>query len=173
MACIQTLSSLSVNCEPNVGGIIEVYIANRDDVTKLTTDDQSQKITAITMADTAKKFIKYSFRRGTGSMVSTLNVDDANGTNYVQTDLSLIFAKMETLKRIEMTALSLGEFVVIVKDCNGLYWYLGMNESVMATAGGGQTGQARGDANNYTLTLTDYSKTYPYEVEEEAVTAVI
>lgn len=172
MACSQTLSSLSVNCEPNVGGIIEVYIANRDDVTALKKDTDEQKIEGITMADT-KKFTKYSFRRGTGSMVSTLNVDDANGTNYVQTDLSLVFAKMETLKRIEMTALSLGEFVVIVKDCNGLYWYLGMNESVMATAGGGQTGTGRGDANNYTLTLTDYSPTYPYEVTAAAVEAVI
>lgn len=124
------------------------------------------------MNETAK-FKKYSFRRGSSSFTSTLNVDDTNGINYVQTDLALVFAKMDTPKRIEIAALSLGELVVIVKDCNGLYWYMGYNEAVQASAGGAQSGTARGDANNYTITLTDYSPSYLYEVDPTALTDVI
>jgi len=123
--------------------------------------------------DSTKKFYKYAFRRGSSSFTSTLNVDDANGSNFVQTDLSLVFAKMDTQKRIEMTALSLGELAIIVKDANGKYWYLGYNEPVMATAGSGNTGTARTDANNYQLTATDYSATFPYEVDEAALTDIV
>ena len=172
MNCIQKLSGIGLACDTNVGGLIEVYIANKGDVASVALDETSNKIKTITMTDTAK-FKKYSFRRGSSSFTSTLNVDDTNGINYVQTDLALVFAKMDTPKRIEIAALSLGELVVIVKDCNGLYWYMGYNEAVQASAGGAQSGTARGDANNYTITLTDYSPSYLYEVDPAALTDVI
>ena len=97
-------------------------------------------------------------------MTSTLNVDPANGVNYVSTDLVLVFNRMETLKRIEVAALALGDLAVIVKDSNGLYWYLGKDEPVVSTAGSGETGTARGDGNKYSVTLQDTSATYPYEI---------
>ena len=56
--------------------------------------------------------------------------------------------------------------MVIVKDNNGVYWFLGYDEPVNATAGGGQTGQAKTDANQYTITLTDESHELPYEVSK-------
>ena len=172
MACVQVLSGLSVNCEPNVGGLIEVYIANYSDVTSVALDETSNKIKTITM-DATKKFKKYSFRRGSSSFTSTLNVDDTNGTSFIQTDLALTFAKMDTTKRIEIQALSLGELAVIVHDCNGVYWYLGYNEAVMATAGGAASGAGRSDANNYTVTLTDFSPKYPYEVDPSALADIV
>ena len=172
MSCVQTLSGLGVNCETSTGGINYVYIANYADVTSVALDETSNKIKTITM-DTSKKFYKYAFRRGSSSFTSTLNVDDAAGSNFVQTDLSLVFAKMDTQKRIEMSALVLGELAIIVKDANGKYWYLGYNEPVMATAGGATTGTARTDANNYTLTATDYSATFPYEVDPAALAEIV
>lgn len=153
-----------------MGGIEEVYIANFDDVSTRTLTDG--KISAITMAGMAK-FKKYAFRKGTGSMVSTLNVDPANGVNYVSTDLVLQFNKMETAKRVEMAALAVNELAVIVKDCNGLFWYLGYDEPVCASAGDGQTGQARGDANKYSITLQDNAHTWPYEVLESVISTII
>lgn len=170
MGCSQTLAGIAASCESNKGGISIVYIANFSDVESVTAE--TDKITAITMNAQAK-FKAYNFRKGTGSMTSTLNVDPANGINFVQTDLVLQFAKQDTAKRIEMTALSLGELAVIVKDSNGTYWYLGKDEFVSATAGGANTGTARTDGNNYTLTLSDYSATYPFEVEATALATVI
>ena len=60
-----------------------------------------------------------------------------------------------------------------MEDSNGIFWYLGKDDYVSATAGGGQTGTAKGDGNNYTLTLKDESDTYPYEITKDAVEAVI
>lgn len=162
MACTQVLAGITLDCASSVGGIKEVYIANYDDIDTVTVADD--KVTQITMKENAK-FKKYQFRKQTGSMTSTLNVDEVAGINYVSTELSLVFTKMETSKRIEIAALSIGQLAVIVKDGNDKYWYLGYNDYVSAVNGGGATGTAKGDSNNYSITLKDESDSYPYEVD--------
>lgn len=171
MSCInQTIAGIERDCSTSKGGIVVVYLANYDDVTEVTVSEG--KITGITLGE-EKKFKEYHFRKNTGSMNSTLNVDPANGVNYVNTDLVLQFLKMDTKKRIEMAALSVNDLVAIVKDANGLYWYLGYDEAIVATAGDGATGTARGDGNRYTITLQDTSSTFPYEVEGSIVAGLI
>ena len=172
MSCSQLLNGIAADCQTNVGGVREVYIANYSDVTAIEVDDSSNMIKTITMADTAK-FKKYAFKKNTSSMTSTLNVDPANGVNFVQTDLSLVFAKQETVKRMEIAKLSLGELRVIVLDANGKYWFLGQEEFVSATAGTAETGTNRQDGNRYTITLTDYSSSYPYEVTPTIIADLI
>ena len=172
MSCSQLLNGIAADCQTNVGGVREVYIANYSDVTAIEVDETSNMIKTITMADSAK-FKKYAFKKNTSSMTSTLNVDPANGVNFVQTDLSLVFAKQETVKRMEIAKLSLGELRVIVLDANGKYWFLGQEEFVSATAGTAETGVNRTDGNKYTITLTDYSSSYPYEVTPTIVADLI
>ena len=170
MACNQTLSGLVKDCSPSMGGITEVLLANREDVSAVTAN--SGKISEITMASSAK-FKKYSFARNTGSMTSTYTIDQASGVKYVTTDLLLPFNRMETAKRVEISALAVNDLVAIVKDANGIYWYLGYDEPVNASAGDGQTGTARGDANRYTITLQDNSKEMPMEVDSTIIAALI
>ena len=155
MACNQTLSGLANDCATSMGGIVRAYIINWDDVTGVT--DSEGVITAITLASTAK-FKEYYFKRNTGSFTSTLNVDAANGVNYVSTDIVLQFTRMETAKRIEIAALAVNEVALIVLDAN-------KDNPVTATAGSGQTGTAVGDGNFYQITLQDTSSSFPLEVE--------
>ena len=56
---------------------------------------------------------------------------------------------------------------------NGKYWFLGQEEFVSATAGTAATGVNRTDGNKYTITLTDYSSSYPYEVTPTIVADLI
>ncbi len=171
MPCSQTLAGIPADCATSRGGILEAWIGNAADIaTKELTDDI---ITGITLTEGGAKLKHYSFKKGTGSMTSTLTNDPTNGVRFVTTELALTFARMETAKRIEMDALAAADLVVIVKDANGKLWYLGYNEPVTATAGTGQTGTAVTDGNNYQITLTDQSDTYPYEVDEKALAAVI
>lgn len=170
--CNQTLAGITLDCTNSLGGIKTVYIANYGDVESVAVDEANGEITGITMT-TGSTFKPYQFRKQTGSMTSTLNVDETAGVNYVSTELSLVFTKMETAKRLEMTALAKAQLAVIVEDSNGKYWYMGKDDYVSSTAGGGNTGTAKGDQNAYTLTLTDESITYPYEVTKTAVDKVI
>lgn len=174
MACNpQVFSGLPANCDSNRGGVMVVYIANRADVAGVElSKPKEDKISTITMKDTAK-FKAYHFKKGAASFTSTFTLDNANGVNFVTTVLSIDFAKMETAKRIEMQALSLGEMAVIILDANGTYWYLGLDEPVYASAGTGETGAARTDVNKYSIELTDESESLPYEVEKAALTTII
>lgn len=170
MPCTQTLSGLVKDCAANMGGIVEVLIANHADVSSVAVSDGM--IGTITMAQSAK-FKRYNFAKNTGSLTSTYTLDPASGVKYVTTDLLLQFNRMETAKRVEITALALGDLAIIVKDANGKYWYLGKDEPVNASAGDGQTGTARGDANRYTITLQDESQEMPYEVDSSIVEALV
>ena len=161
MPCSQTLSGILRDCQSNMGGIVEVYLANKADVSAIT--KTSDKVSAITKTASAK-FHKYQFKGGTGSLTSNYQVNQENGTVYVQSDLLMVFNRMETAKRIEITALAQGELCGIVKDANGLYWFLGEYEPMTISAGDGLTGTARADRNGYSVTLQDNSPEMPTEV---------
>ena len=133
MSCsLNTLAGIAGSCESNQGGIIEVYINHFDQVEEVTVT--SDKISAIALKSSGEKFHVYNFKRNTGSLTSTYTIDPANGVSFVTSELSLVFAKQDTAKRIEISALALDDLVVIVKDANGKYWYLGYNEPVQASA---------------------------------------
>lgn len=170
MPCTQTLSGIAKDCTSNIGGIKNAFIANYEDVTAIT--ETSNKISAITMAS-SKKFKKYHFRKGTGSVTSTLNVDPTTGVNFVQSDIILQFSKMETPKRIEIAALAQAELAVIIEDMNGLFWYYGRQEGVSASAGTGQTGTARTDGNYYQITLQDNDASFPLEVDADIIENIV
>lgn len=172
MACLITIAGITLDCESSLGGIKQVWITQYDNVKSVTVDDETNQISAITLEEDAKWY-NYQFRKGTGSLTSTLNVDETAGTNYVSNELALVFTKMETKKRIEIAALSIGQLVVVVEDSNGKYWFLGKDDYVSASAGTGVTGTAKGDQNAYTLTLATDSKSYPYELSAEAIQSVV
>ena len=158
MACTQTLAGIVRDCLPNMGGLRSVYLANFADVDSLTVT--SGVITAITMVS-SKKFYKYEFVRNTASMSSNYSVNAENGTTYVETDLLMVFNRMDTTKRLEIVALAQGELVAIVEDNNGNMWYLGHDEPLTLNAGDGLTGTARADRTGYSVTLRDNSLEMP------------
>lgn len=158
----QALTSILKECKANKGGIKIVYIAKRDDVASVALNADKTAISTITMQE-GGKFHTFEFHKNTGSMTSNLNTSE-NG-NYVTTDLALVFARMDTAKRLSIATLSVDDLAVIAEDANGVRWYLGFDEAVVASAGTGETGTARTDANQYTITLTDESDSYPYEID--------
>lgn len=165
MACNSiTLANIGKECRNATGGLKDIWIIEHDDVTNVTVDATTEKITAIALAS-SKTFKHWQFNAETGSMTSTGNINAQNGTYYVQTDLALQFQKMESVKRLQITAATAGETSVIVRDQNGVLFYLGYDNPVMASAVSGASGTAMGDLNGYTITLTDLSAGLPMEIE--------
>ena len=170
MSCSQTLAGIVKDCASNNGGIVEVYLANYSDLSAKPTITDG-KISEITMASAAS-FKKYQFPKNTGSLTSTWNVGDGDN-KYVSSDLLMQFGRMETSKRVEVVAMALSDLVAIVKDKNGIYWYLGYDEPVTLGAGDGQTGTQRSDLNRYEVTLHDESAELPYEVLPSVVEGLL
>lgn len=151
-------------CEPNLGGIQKVWLANWEE--GAATVGSGDVITAITLSS-GNTWIEFPMRKNVASMTSTLNVGDEGGV-YVNTELSMVFSKMEGGKRLSMVSLASGEVMAIVKDANGIYWFLGKDYPLTASAGAGETGTGKADPNHYTVTLTDESREYPHQVGETA-----
>lgn len=171
MSCSQTLAGLARDCASNMGGIKRVLLANKSDITAVTIT--SEKVTAITMAASAK-FKEYALRPGTSSMNSTWQVSAENGVQFVQTDLVMVFNRMETAKRVEIMAIAQADIVAIVEDMNGKYWILGEpGEPLLLSAGDGNTGTARTDRNGYSITMTENDATLPYEVDESIIAGLL
>lgn len=152
-------------CQPNLGGVQKVWLANWEEgaATVAASGDTKDMINNITLSS-GNTWIEFPMRKNVASMTSNLQVGDEGGV-YVQTDLSMVFSKMETSKRLSMVSLATGEIMAIVKDANGLYWFLGKDNPLLASAGAGETGTGKADPNHYTVTLTDESREYPFQVD--------
>ena len=179
--CSQTLSGYEYSrcADGGNGGIKEVYIALRSDLANTAGSDYdgavtvtSDAISAINLAvPTSKPFHRFKFKRETTAMTSTGEVAD-NGSSSWSTEVSIVFPRMSTAKRTSMMSLFLADTVVIVRDANDEYHYLGIDYPVNATAGGAETGTAIADANQYTLTLTDVAYQAPFMLNASAITAL-
>jgi len=172
MACSQTLIGIAQDCSTSQGGIVKAWLTNfADGIFSVSADTEGNPV-IVTGVSSGATFYEYNFRKGTGSMTSTLNIDDANGINYVSTEILLQFNRQETTKRTAIAALALGGLAGIVKDGNGKYWAIGVDEPVNATAGTAQTGTAKTDGNYYQITLTDDYKSFPLEIEKSAAEGI-
>lgn len=170
MSCTSIkLKELVRDCDANVGGIRRVWLAIYQDNSFKIGKDSGSDDDVVTGITTTEEWYKFEFRKGAGSMTSTLNVDQTTGLNYISTELALTFSRMESAKRASMAALAVAETVGIVEDANGNFWALGVDGPVQASAGTGETGSARGDANQYTITMTDESSSWPYSISKEVV----
>ena len=167
MSCTAyTLKGITNDCSTSKGGIREIYIADWAKYI-FTVGASDNTVTALKLD---AQWYKYYIKKNTSSFTSTATIDQANGVNYVSTELTLVFTKMETSKRVEMSALLLNDVAVIVVDSNNKAWCLGLNNPVNATAGSGESGTSATDGNKYTLTLTDESDTFPFEYSGELPT---
>lgn len=170
MACLATLTGIARDCLSNVGGVREVYIANKDDVASITIT--SDAVSGITM-ETGKTFKRYYQKPGRASVTSTPQFNDANEYAGEQVTLSLSFPRQDATKRLEIAALSVAELCVIYGDGNGNYWLLGYDNPVVRSGGDAVSGQAVTDTNAYGIELQANENQLPYSVPGTVVAGVI
>lgn len=164
MACTFTLNGISVDCDTNMGGIVAAAIFNRDDMSATQTDT-GQVVATNTAGYGPENYLK--FVQGSNStLTSTVNIDKANGTNYVETVVQLQFNVQSHDRAEAINQLLNGDFVLVVQDSNGIIHYLGYEEAVYISAGTAQTGTSRTDGNYYQLSFTDVCGGYPPQLDQ-------
>ena len=163
-----TLSGLNAGCKDSVGGVAKIWLANFGSVNWVFNDS----------AKTAKaegpisSFKVYNLRKGAASMTSTLTAND-NAGSYFTTEIAMNFQKMEASKRLEVMAMLMGQCTGVVKDRNGKYWAIGVENPLEGSAGTGETGTAAADANQYTVTISVDDAELPREItDSETITAL-
>ena len=150
-------------CQANLGGIKAIWLANYVEGAAQVSTESGATEGVITGFTSGVTWTRYPMRKNAASMTSTLNTS-TDGAVYVSTELVMNFSRMEAPKRLAIQALALGECMALVEDSNGTIYFLGKDEPVTCTAGSGQTGQQKTDANQYSITLTDESMEYPFTV---------
>lgn len=160
MACnLYTLSGLNTACRENsFGGIKELYVAYADDV-KTVVNASSNTIIPMLMG----KAYTYKLKKGVGVLTSTFNADSNTFTN----EITIEFDKLDSAKRLEFMALMDAQLVMIVKDANNKYWFVGKDDYLSSSAGSAGTGTLFTDRSNYSMTFSCLSKELPYEVLAE------
>ena len=167
MACSSyALHGLARDCASSIGGIKRVLFADAADVASIALTDN--EVSAITMV-ASKKFYEFAFPDESGTFTTTLNRGSGGAGSYLSTEMSLVFNRMATAKRVEMEALSFNELMAIVEDNNGKYWLLGDEHPVVANGGTGTPGTAYGDANQYAPTFACAGSHWPYEVKSSII----
>lgn len=155
-----TLSGLNAGCKDSVGGVAKVWLADFSAVNWAI--DAS---THLATPDATTAFKVYNLRKGAASMTSTLTVND-NAGSYFTTEVAMNFLKMENAKRLEVMAMLMGQATGIVKDRNGKYWAIGVENPLEGSAGTGETGTAASDANQYTVTISVDDAELPREITD-------
>ena len=160
MSCTAyALKGITNDCATSKGGIREVYIA--DWAKDLFVAGETADTIASLKAET--KWYRFYIKKNTSSFTSTATIDLANGVNYVSTELNLVFTRMETSKRVEMSALLLNDVACLVVDSNNKVWCMGKDNPVNASAATAESGTNASDGNKYSITLTDESDTFLFE----------
>jgi hypothetical protein len=150
MACALT-QGYTLDCRDSLGGIVEVYFTEAANVTSVT--EASGAISAITKT-TGKRFWKYELVKDTSMINQTLTASVQNGTVFYAQELQIVLNKLQTNTRNEILLLAQNSLVAVVKDSNGLYWYLGKTRGIDLTAGTAASGTAQGDRSGFQLTFT-------------------
>lgn len=153
-----------------MGGLKRVLLANTADVTAITVT--ANIVTAITM-DAGKKFKEYFFSPETSSFNSTYQVNRQNGSQYIQTLLTMVFNRLETSKRLEIMAIAQADLYAIAETMDGKFWMIGREEALGLNAGESGSGTARGDRNGYSITLEENSLELPIEVDDSIISGIL
>lgn len=152
-------------CGPNLGGVVEAYITDFDQINGASYSFTASNtiIDDIVAKTPGDGFYKFDFREDTSSFDQTNT--PTNSADIVEQVGTLVFQQHSTLKNSAFNLLRGKKLLVVYKDANGKLWLSGKNLGVRLTNLEQTGGADRNDDNIYTLTLTARETEFAYEVE--------
>jgi len=179
MACALTLpSDITYACtDVAIGGIIELHIANRDDVLAtgiLTKNDANRSISAGTALDAAD-VTQIAFNNKDGfSVFSEVKTVSADGIVATVPTVSVELPKMTPAKITALDSISKGgaELVAFVRTAAGTYHVVGLDYGLYAGTVDANSGTGRSEKNRFQLTLTGDEQGLSYGIEGADETAI-
>jgi len=166
MACNLT-QGFTLDCKDAVGGIKSIHLI---DWASTGFTVSGGEVTATTVA--SGDVYTYELPKGVGSMTTTTNVSQENGTVFNQSDIVARLRKLSTTNRNELKLLAQNRVFCIVKDNNDNYWLAGNEYGCDITAMTSESGTAMGDVQGYNFTLSAIEAESPYLVQAAVATSL-
>lgn len=137
----------------SIGGLKQLWILgdSGNTISQYTVNGTDQ-ITAMTGVGT---FYKFELVKQSSSFTEEIQVNDvAQSVSFVPT-IQVSLPKLDqALRNLFFDLVKQNELYAIVLDNNDRYWFAGLQNGLLVSAGSMQTGQAYNDLNGITMTLT-------------------
>jgi len=142
-----------LSCKDAVGGLKAIYFVNHGDLGDITYGPDGETITSMGVTGTPTNAYKYELHLG-NDLTQNIMSSAENGTLFFEQLLNLTLKKLSAEDNAEIRLLAAGHPHVIVEDQMGNFMVVGTLNGADVTGGTAVTGNAMGDLNGYTLTLT-------------------
>jgi hypothetical protein len=166
MACDITQGRVKA-CKDGVGGNSKLYLFNYLEDAFTITAGQATAINPSLL-----EAFEYELE-GDGNIFAENKVSDRNtGTSINTQTLTIVLKKMDAATSAEFNLLTAGYPMAVIKDRNGNYKAIGIDDGIDFTVDA-TTGGAKADLNGYTLTGTSTTKLLAPTLDSATVTAFL
>ena len=183
MSC-NTLTSMLKGCDPNLGGIVKLYVNYPENINIGAMTIVDGKVTGIALEEfgttggtVTHPFVEFQFNPNTSNYVESEANDLTTGTTVFTQTITLSLNRREAAKYNSLNALTNGHpgLSFIIKDANKIYWGFGLDEDnhVYLTTNEGGSGQAKADQNGYILTFVCEAGSRALEVASDQIAALL
>ena len=155
--------------------IVELYIANAEDVTGTTVGAPEEgggvEVKTITLA-TSTKFYKIQPAKDTATFTDSLQVGDG-GSKYRQSSITWNISGEYTAEMVDvLDALSLGRFIIVARLSDGSYVMFGRLTPMEAETASLESAAEATGFNGITVTFTNSTVESPVPLSAEAIKVV-
>lgn len=151
MSCKINSGLLKSSCQYTIGGVVAIYLANKEDIVSFNDSDMDNIYDSVTMSSTASYFYKFETTKNTSSYTQTLTISGQNKYWLQTVDIQVSRSDQETFDLVDK--LGLGNFVAVVENRMGKKVVLGELNGLEATVGVVNSGVAEGDSSGIQITL--------------------
>lgn len=172
MACDITAGRSGKVCKDSLGGNSSIYVWNWSAVgdDPFTYDPTTGLATAINASMT--QVFEFELEGDNNTLSQEVATDRNTGTSVVTQNLAFTLKKMDAATSATFNLLKGSYNGVVVKDRNGNYHALGVDDG-LDFAGTAQTGGAKTDLNGYNITATGTTKDLAPILDSATVTAFL
>lgn len=124
----------------------------------------------VTLAD-GEKFKTFGFKPQTASFTQTLQYSE--NASFWQQDISLVFSKQDSAKRLSIMSIAQAELTAIVEDNNGKYWLCAINYPMVMNSGDVTSGTVYTDNNSYSISLSASDLELALELPKEVYETLV
>ena len=166
----------SNTCGYSLKQIVELYLANYEDVTATTigapTEGKGVEVKTITLG-TSAKFYKIEPSKDTATFTDSLQVGDG-GSKYRQTEITWNIAGTYTAGMVDiLDALSLGRYAIVARLSDGSYVMFGRLTPLESTVASLTSAAEATGFNGITVTFTNSTVESPLPLSAEAIQTVL